>query len=133
MDPSHDPFAAKEMLLRGFAAFGHSSRYQLRKAVVTLNKLKSIADGSGRVISHSPERLATLYLMGSSLALHNPALASHTVPSGDEFPKEGLHLCSSGEVVPRAKVKYCNDDAAVWELTVLLEVSAINPLGPGSE
>lgn len=132
MDSLYDPFAAKGMLLKGFAAFGHSSCYQLRKAVVTLNKLKSIDDGRGRVISHLPENLATLYLTGPSSS-STQSRSSHTVPSGDEeFLKEGLHLCSYGEVVPCARVKYFND-AAVWELIVLLEVSAINPLGPRSE
>lgn len=100
--------------------------------MVTGNKLKSIDDGSGRVISHSPESLATLYLTGPSSG-STQSCSGHTVPSGDEeFLKEGLHLYSYGEIVPRARVKYFNH-AAVWELIVLLEVSAINPLGPRSE
>lgn len=60
--------------------------------MVTVNKLKSIDADSGRIISHSPESLATLYLTGpSSGSLQS--CSGHTVPSGDEdFLKEGLHL-----------------------------------------
>ncbi|CAO2602077.1 hypothetical protein LEMLEM_LOCUS11025 [Lemmus lemmus] len=78
-----------------------------------------------------PHHESTRKCPSSSSAL---SCSSHTVPSGDEeFLKKGLHLCSYREVVPCARVKYFNDKAAVWELIVLLEVSAINPPGPRSE